>query len=194
MFMSRIETLKEKVSALYQSKNPSRADWADWMFENHVFVVANKAGELAKRYGANADLAEAAGMLHDIADAVMLREDKRHEEESHRIARKLLEESGFFEEEIKIIVDDAIMHHACHGDDQPQTLEGKVMATADALAHLETDFYNHALQILQKDLPNEEIKQWALPKIERDYRKKIFFGEVRKETTPAYEKSKALFS
>ena len=38
--MNRIEILKQKVVDLYEAKNPERADWADWFYENHVFLVA----------------------------------------------------------------------------------------------------------------------------------------------------------
>jgi putative nucleotidyltransferase with HDIG domain len=192
--MSPLETLKSKVTALYESKNPDRANWADWLYTKHVFVVARYADELAKRFGANPELAAAAGMLHDIADAVTKREDPKHEAESISIARKFLSESGFSSEEIAIVVDDAIRFHSCQGSDAPQSLEGKVMATADALGHLKTDFYDFALDFFKQKHPIPEIKNWALPKIERDYRKKIFFEDIRQETTTDYERAKALFS
>ena len=192
--MSRIEKLKKKIDTLYQAKYPHRADWADWLYKNHIFVVAGYAEQLADRFHANKEWAMAAGMLHDIADAVMARENPQHEAESLAIARRLLKESDFAEEEIKTIVDDAIRFHSCHGDDVPETIEGKVMATADAFAHLSTDFYDHALELFQKESSMEEIRSWALPKIERDYRKKIFFNEVREETVGDYERIKRLFT
>lgn len=191
--MTRIERLKEKIETLYSQKNPSRADWADWLYENHIFVVAEYAKELSRRYHAREDLAIAAGMLHDVADAVMARENPQHEEKSREIARQLLKESNFLEDEIGIIIDDAIRFHSCRGNDMPQTFEGKIMATADALAHLKTNFYDFALVFLKKKETMAEIRDWALPKIERDYRKKIFFDEVRVEATDGYERVKNLF-
>ncbi|MFA6522611.1 MAG: HD domain-containing protein [Patescibacteria group bacterium] len=188
----RIEQLKNKVSDLYLAKDPNRADWADWLFENHIFVVAKNAEAIAKRYGAKADLVVAAALLHDIADAVMQREDEHHEEKSYEIAKELLGESGFSHEEIPLVID-AIKHHACHGEDLPETLEGKVMATADGMAHLQTDFYDFALGVLLPIESPKKIRAWALPKIERDFRKKIFFDEIRTELTGDYERVKKLF-
>ncbi|MDO8505364.1 MAG: HD domain-containing protein [bacterium] len=173
--MTRIERLKGKVDALYSARNPNRADWADWLYRNHIFIVTDNAGKLAERFGAQKDLAMAAAMLHDVADAVMPRESEHHEEESIKLAKCFLVESGFSEDEIKIIVDDAIRFHGCHGVSLPQTVEGKVMSTADALAHLQTEFYDFALRALQKNEAIEQIREWALSKIERDFRKKIFF-------------------
>ncbi len=192
--MNRIESLKEKINNLYLAKNPKRADWSDWLHTNHIFVVAEYAEKLAERYGANKELAVAAAMLHDVADSVMSRFFDNHEEKSSKIARELLTESGFTNQEIQIIVEDEIKLHSCHSGKFPQTLEGKVMATADALAHLKTDFYEHATQAMKANKTPTEISQWALPKIERDFNNKIFFKEVRDEVRPYYEKLKSKFS
>lgn len=192
--MSRIEKLKEKVDLLYQGKNPNRADWADWLHENHVFVVADKAKELAVRFNVNIELAEAAGMLHDIADVKMSRFDSAHEKQSEQIAQKLLEDSGFSKEEISIIVEDAIRYHSCHDGKIPNSLEGKVVATADAVAHLSSDFYLYSIEQIKKSMSEEDIKKWGLPKIERDFHDKIFFDEIREEVREDYEKAKTLFS
>src|SRR3989344_9451088 len=100
--MTRLEELKRRVDELYLAKNENRADWADWMYEHHVFVVADYAAELADRFGANKELAVAAGMLHDIADAVMSRENPEHEEKSMEIAAGFLRDTGFSDAEIQI--------------------------------------------------------------------------------------------
>ncbi len=192
--MTRVEALRKSIDVLYQSKNPDRADWADWLYQNHIYVVSDFAGELAERYGADKDLAIAAGMLHDVADAVMAREAPDHEVRSWEMARLLLADAGFSDEEIQVIVDDAIRFHGCHGDNVPVTLEGRVMATGDALGHLKTDFYDYALRTLKEEKTLKEVREWALPKIERDYRKKIQFDEVREEAASDYKRVKALFS
>ena len=192
--MDRIEKPQKRVNKLYQTKNQNRADWADWLCANHVFIVAELAGSLASRFGAKKELAMAAGMLHDVADAVMSREDSRHEEESFNIARTLLHDAGFSDEESRVIVDDAIKWHGCRNRNYPTSLEGKVMATADALGHLKTDFYPHAVKVLRSEKTLEEIKNWALPKIERDFNDKIFFSDVQQEVRPDYERLKDYFS
>src|ERR1035437_1094128 len=179
--MTRIEQLKAKVEELYQVRNPNRAEWADWLADNHIFVVSEYAGKFADKYGANKDLCMAAAMLHDIADSVMVRENSEHEEKSYEMARALLRATGFTEKEIVVIVDDAIRFHGCHDGNNPKSLEGKVMAAADGLAHIKTNFYDFALQRLKTNESPEEIRNWAIPKIERDYRKKISFPEIREE-------------
>lgn len=62
------------------------------------------------------------------------------------------------------------------------------------VVHLSTDFYDHALEAMSKDGKSfGEIVSWALPKIERDFNDKIFFGEVRDKVRGDYERAKALF-
>lgn len=190
--MPRLEQLKAKIDQLYQAKSDGRANWSDWLYANHIFIVAEYAGDLADRFGANKELAVAAALLHDVADAVMSRFDPRHEEETVKIAKLFLRDSGFSDEESKVIVDDAIKFHSCRDGKYPKTLEGKVMATADALVHLKTDFYKRGVQTKREEGESDErIRSWALPKIERDFHDKILFDEVRDEVKTDYERLKA---
>lgn len=65
------------------------------------------------------------------------------------------------------------------------------MATADAVVHLTSDFYTYALSALPDEGKTlEQIREWALPKIERDFHTKIFFDEIREEVYQDYEKAK----
>lgn len=123
----------------------------------------------------------------------MSRFDVRHQSECLSIAQDFLTRAGFSEDEI-IIVCDILEHHSCR-DVLPQTQEGKIMATADAIVHLTSDFYEHAL--FAKEQASESISdicKWALPKIERDFHIKIFFDQVKNENRAAYDKIKARFS
>jgi putative nucleotidyltransferase with HDIG domain len=192
--MTRLEELAKRVSELYNSKEPSREEWTDWLYENHVLVVAAGAKKLAQKYGANTELAEVAALLHDIADYKMKREDVTHEEESLKIARELMTEFGYTADETKLTVDDAVRYHSCHGDQRPKSKEGLVLATADSLAHLKTDFYVFVPWALGRESTLQEVKDWVLKKIDRDLYNKISFDEEREDARPDYETVKRLFS
>lgn len=186
--MPRLGKLKAKVDALYQEQHPERDSWADWLYEHHVMLVADKAGELARRFGADAELAATAGMLHDIADAEMSRFDTRHGMRSLEVARRFMEESGYLAEEIEIVVGDALPLHGCRDGQAPQTPEGKAMAAADAVVHLTTDFYEHADTAHKAEgMTDAESRAWTLKKLERDFHEKILFPEVRAEVKEIYE-------
>jgi HD superfamily phosphodiesterase len=191
--MQKLELLRSKVSDMYRKHSPERSDWADWLYEHHIFLVAENAEVLSVRFGGSHDLVVAASLLHDIGDSVMKRFDPQHAGKSKEMATLILQDSGFTPEEIEIVVGDAIEYHGCKNGKFPQTIEGKVMTTADAMAHLKSDFYDRALSEMKKTETVEQIKRWALPKIERDFNDKIFFDEVRKEVEPDYKRVKSLF-
>lgn len=164
--MNRLEKLETKLRFLYDHVEPGRAaDWATWLADNHVWVAADYATDLAKRYDANEELARVAALLHDVADVKMNRGDE-HEAESLRLARELMHEAGYDEAEVKLVVDDAIRYHGCHGDERPASVEGQILATADSLAHLKTDFYVYATWAFSRDGRSlEEIKAWTLKNV-----------------------------
>jgi HD superfamily phosphodiesterase len=149
---------------------------------------------LAEKYGANAELAQAAAMLHDIADSQMSRKDPRHEAESLELARELMTEISYPADEISLVVDDAIRYHSCRGDERPKSKEGLTLATADSLAHLQTDFYIYATWAYGKDRSLEALKEWALKKIDRDLSEKIAFEDERQAARTDHDMLKALFS
>lgn len=193
--MSRLEQLRQRVRDLYEERRESRDSWSDWFYANHVFVVGNTARELAQKYGANPELAEAAGLLHDIADTRMPRSSEEHEQESLTIAREVMKVCGYTSDEIKLVVDDAIRYHSCHGDERPKSTEGLVLATADSLAHLKTNFYVYATWAMgQGGRPLEYVREWALKKIDRDLFNKISFGDERNDARKDYDMIKDLFS
>jgi len=193
--MSRIDILRRKVDALYANRNIEEADeWAGYLHRNHIFAVADAAADMAKRFGGDAELAAAAGMLHDIADAVMKRREDGHGEKSIEIAERLLKESSFSDDEIRHVIDDAIAKHSCRGTVRPETQEGKCMAGGDAIVHLSSDFYDHAIEDwIRRGETKEDLQKWGLEKIDRDLNVKIFFDDVREEMRPHYERWKARF-
>lgn len=192
--MTKLEKLEALVRTAYESKSPERAEWADWLFANHVFVVADIAERLANRFGAPVDQARAAAVLHDIADATMSRFAPDHEQVSLDTARQLLEEAGFSQAEITVIVDDAIRLHSCLDGKKPKSLIGNILSTADALAHLTTNFYVYTTQNLMLDKTEPERKSWAMKKMLRDYEDKIAFEEIRNEVKPTFEKLSSLLA
>lgn len=194
MQQDRLVKLESKVRDLYMSAEPGRAaEWADWLFANHVFVVADYAEKVALQKGFDAELARCAGFLHDIADIKMDR-GSEHERASMDIARQLMQEFGYSDEEISIVVDDALKFHSCHGDERPKTDIGKTLSTADSLAHLTTDFYLFAVYMFNKKMDFESTKNWAREKIDRDYKVKVAFDDIREQYTQDYTILKTLFA
>jgi putative nucleotidyltransferase with HDIG domain len=192
--MARFDDLARKVATLYAEKQAGHSTWNDWLYPNHVLVVTENAKLVAERVGADVELSQVAALLHDIADIKMNRSNPDHEAESLNIAREIMTDSGYSDDEIALVVEDAIRYHSCYGDNRPKSKEGLVLATADSLAHLQTDFYVFATWEFGKTESLEEVKSWTLAKIERDLYSKISFDEIREEARPDYEMIKKLFS
>ena len=191
---TRLETLENAVKALYNAHDPGRDGWSDWLLDNHVIVVADYASELAKKYNVNEELSRTAALLHDIADTKMSRMADNHETESLNIARKLMQDADFSQEEIELVVDDAIRFHSCHGDERPKSKEGQILSTADSMAHLKTGFYVYATWAFGKDRTLEELRAWVLKKIDRDLNNKILFDDEKRDAQADYDMIKELFS
>src|SRR5687768_4998074 len=110
--MERLNALRQKVQDLYTAANPDADVWIDWSYPNHVLVVADLTDRIAKAQGANAELAVAGALLHDIADAVMPRKSPGHEAESLKLAERLLQESGFDLVDTVFILNEIIKPHS----------------------------------------------------------------------------------
>ena len=184
--------LRASVEALYGEKRASADPFVHWGYEHHVLVVARAAGELSKRFRADEELAVAGALLHDIADAVMDREDPAHERECRAIAARLLAQAGYGARETVEVIERIIAPHSCK-ELLPQTHEAKILATADAVAHLTTDFYLYFCWAHFGASDFAGFKRWVCAKIERDFSRKIAFDEVRAAVRPRYEALRTLF-
>lgn len=138
----------------------------------------------------------AGALLHDLGDVKFERTDEDHESWGNKKVGEILELAGFDENEIIEIIEEIIKPHSCHPENLPKTIEGKVLATADAMFHLQTDFF---IQVCYMNLPPwkkniNEWKQWANEKLERDISDKIFFDDERKEIEPNYQALKLVIN
>lgn len=181
----------ELVGVAYRN---SPEPFAQWMWQNHVPVVAKKTEELALQFNADVDIAVAGAWLHDFGDVFVHRHAADHEDVSKNEAVKILKQANYSEIEIEKVLQEVIAPHSCRDGFLPTTLEGKVMATADALAHLTTNFY---VQFAWKHLPeNKTFAQfiaWVTAKIERDFHTKIFFDEIKEVVRFRYDALKEIF-
>jgi len=76
-------------------------------------------------------------------------------------SEKVLKEYEYDEETIKA-VKDIILAHRCNSDLMPETIEGKILASADATSHYINDFYINIAVLGQRN--TEEYKKWVLEK------------------------------
>jgi hypothetical protein len=99
-------------------------------------------------------------------------------------------EYGYSSDIIKKVMD-VILSHSCENL-IPTTLEGKILANADAMAHYSNNFYLQIAVLGQRSL--EELKIWALEKLARDYNKRMFFPFAKKEIKKKHDILMQLFT
>ncbi|MDB5179294.1 MAG: hypothetical protein JWN01_1237 [Patescibacteria group bacterium] len=179
-------TVFSEVSALYLAD--SAQGMGKWMWHNHVQWVAGRAKKLAEKYGADAEKVYCAALLHDLADCEYERGHPDFDTWSWEKGKEILKKAGCKRDERKEILE-AVRTHSCHPGHLPTALEGKVLATADAMWHLQTSFFP---MICYKRRPKdthtyEEWQEWFNEKIERDFGPKIFFEDERAEVKEDYE-------
>lgn len=174
-----------EVSGLYADASTSMGKW---MWRNHTQWVADKAKKLAEKYGADAEKVYCAALLHDLGDSKYERGHEKFDEWSKQKATEILFKAGFANDEVKEILE-AIRTHSSRPGNLPTTQEGKVLATADGMWHLQTSFFPVICYMNRPDTTHtyEEWQDWFLGKIERDFGPKIFFADEKAELKDDYE-------
>jgi HD superfamily phosphodiesterase len=190
--MDRSEKVLAYASELYHKAPTSMGEW---MWRHHTQWVAGKAKQLAEKYGADAEIVYCAALLHDVADAKFERDYADFDAWSWDKAKEVLKNSGFRKVTRDQILE-AIRTHSCHPGQLPTALEGRVLATADAMWHLQTNFFPVICYMNRPDNTHayEEWQNWFVQKIQRDYDTKIFFGDEKSEVKADYEALLRVFS
>ena len=188
--MDRIDEIKKELKGLHDKSadNSMRL----WFFEGHVLVVADYAKEIAEKMGADTEVCILSALLHDVARTWGLWNNPELMNESLDKAEEFMKKYDYTKEQITQ-VKSAITCHSCKAlipHDDP----GKILATADALAHLMTDFYFVLPYYGLKGIPEwKGYKRWAYQKSRRDFEKKIFYEEYKNLARPRYESIQLIF-
>jgi putative nucleotidyltransferase with HDIG domain len=168
-----------------------------WFYEEHVLVVEKLAMELCDKYPeANRDAVTLMVFLHDIGRADNHSED--HDLYGSEYARKLLTENEFPPDFVDLVAQ-GCKTHSCDDFGQPTSLEGKILATADAMSHFQRGFYlrifyawnQKADKMHYPELENNQnfanLKEKLFAKMDRDFNSKIFFPEAKNAVLPLYQ-------
>ncbi|HET9412117.1 MAG TPA: HD domain-containing protein [Candidatus Saccharimonadales bacterium] len=183
--MERSTIVFTEVAALYSAATTSMGKW---MWQNHTQWVADRAKELAVKYKANTEQVYCAALIHDLGDSKYERGDKAFESWSWETGKAILKRAGFRKIERDAILE-AVRTHSCHPGHMPTAQEGRVLATADAMWHLQTNFFPVICYMNRPDTTHsyEEWQLWFKNKIERDFGTKILFEAERTEVQEDYK-------
>lgn len=158
-----------------------------WFYEEHLLVVKKLALDLCDLYPqANRDAVILSVWFHDIGRAHG--HDENHDLYGADYARKILTKNNFDQDLIKLVVN-SCKTHSCEKNGKPESLEGKILATADALSHYHNGHFLRIFNSWSKNSDEDyhELKKKLFEKIKNDFTEKIFFTEVKQAIKPMYQ-------
>lgn len=195
MDTEKIKKLEEEIKNLHY--NPpikkhsfSNLDTKEFFYlfwDIHVKPVIEYSKKMAAKYNANLEAVWLAAILHDIA---RLNEEEPHDKVGAEKAYQLLVEKGF-NKDLAEKVRDMILTHRCRNH-QPENLEQKILASADAMAHFIPPFYLWIGKYSNQNFV--EMLKKNDNKIERDYNQKIFFEDEKRMVENQYKLLKKWFN
>jgi putative nucleotidyltransferase with HDIG domain len=192
----KIEQLEESVRSMHYNppvikrnfdENTVKEFYQDF-WHIHILPVMKYSKEMALKYGADQDVVCLGALLHDIA---YLHDIEPHDEIGSVKAFEMLKAAGF-DDEVAEKVRGVVLKHSCRDEHQPITLEEKIVATADAMAHLSAPFYEWVGRYSKKNF--WDLIARDLEKVERDFNEKIFFEDEKAAVEGEYNVLKKWFS
>ncbi|OGI17970.1 MAG: hypothetical protein A3J63_00760 [Candidatus Moranbacteria bacterium RIFCSPHIGHO2_02_FULL_40_12b] len=193
--MGKIQQIEEEIKNLHY--NPLMAkhsfsdaetkDFFNTFWDIHIKPVIEYSKQMAEKYGAHLEAVWLGAILHDIA---RLSDEEPHDEVGSKKAYQMLIEKGF-NRELAEKVKSIILTHRCRKY-PPETLEQKIVASADAMAHFIPPFYFWVGKYSIKNFV--EILDGNMRKVKKDYNQKIFFKDEKKMVEEQYKMLKNWFN
>ncbi|EKD58974.1 MAG: hypothetical protein ACD_56C00015G0002 [uncultured bacterium] len=166
--------------------DPQRKKLLEHFWNHHVVPVIAYSREMALRYGGDADAIHLGALLHDMA---LIENAEPHDEIGADKAYEFLI-VRWVPTETAQKVKDIVLKHRCKLY-VPETLEEKIVATADALAHFFPEFHGSGASAISHE-DHVEMKVLDIDKLENEYSAKVFFEkekEIFKEVIRDFQNS-----
>ncbi len=180
---NKLQTIK--TSLKNQIKSSKHCE--PWFYKEHILVVEKLALDLCDLYPeANRDAVILSVWFHDIGRAHGHNEN--HDLYGANYATKILTKNNLDKNFINT-VSESCKTHSCHKNGYPTSIEGKILATADAVSHYHNGFYLRILYYWSKKNKSnyQNLKEKLFQKMKRDLNQKIFFDEVKEKIKPIYD-------
>ena len=136
----------------------------------HIVAVVRYARALAKKFNADEDVCEISALFHDYAGILNYEYYNQHHIHSAEIASSILKRFNFPESKI-INIQHCIISHRGSRNIERKTIEAKILATADALSHIESADSLLKLAKETYEMEHAEAIRWVLGKLERSFNK-----------------------
>lgn len=175
----KVKEVEEFARGIFSENN------MEWFVKLHLEYVDALSMKLARMKNADEDVVKLSVWLHDINHRNDNVSEKHHIENSE-FAAKFLAERKFGDKTIKDVIH-CILTHRCKDDYRPETLEAKILASADAMSHIENFSLLLFCAFIIRKNNIEEAYEWLSGKIDRDWNRKILVPEGREMIRGKYE-------
>jgi len=127
--------IKNKIAKTVKAVNYSPANpYKDTCWQFHILPVVKHSLRLGRKSKADLEIVELAALLHDLAAITDKKFIENHHIHGASMAEKLLSDSGLPEGKIKK-VSLCILNHRGSSPGKRESLEEKILASADAMSH-----------------------------------------------------------
>lgn len=168
----RKEVRKIVKKACYSRNNK----FSSFAWECHILPVVEHSLVLGKKLSADLEVLEIAALLHDYAVVVDIKLYKDHHLHGSNFAEKILKKFKFPEDKIER-VKKCIISHRGSVIISKRTKEEKIIASADAMAHITNLADMFKLTFSIHKFNTLEGAQWLKNKLERSWNKMIPEGK-----------------
>ncbi|HEX7586134.1 MAG TPA: HD domain-containing protein [Patescibacteria group bacterium] len=156
--------------------------FTETVWDYHILPVVKHSLALGKKLKANLCVLEIAALLHDHAGITNAKLYPEHHIHGARMAKEILEKFKFPKEKIEAIQNCIVSHRGSVRLKQ-ETLEARILASADAMSHITepVDMFYLAYGV-HKNKTKEGAK-WLKKKLERSWKKIMPEGKkmIKKE-------------
>ncbi len=164
--MAMIDEIREDIKKRCESPN----NFFGIGIYAHIESVADNAIKLAKIYGADAEVCELAGWLHDVASITDYALYKEHHIHGARMAEDILKAYDYPSDKLEL-VKLCILNHRGSVVREKTTKEEVCVSDADAISHYDTVTSLLHLAFVQRKLSLEEGVEFVKAKLDRSYNK-----------------------
>jgi len=167
MVRQQIEKIKKLVESTCRRKS-NYFGYRAW--SEHIVPVIYYAKLLAKKLKADVEIVELAAILHDYGSVSKNEWYLNHHIIGARLAEEVLRKYNYPPERIKQ-VQHCIMAHRASKRIRAETLEAKIIACADSMAHFANISSLLYLAFMQHGLSTTDGRQFVLDKLRRSWQK-----------------------
>lgn len=141
-----------------------------WDWENHILSVVKYSKQLAQQLDADIEICEVSAWLHDISKLKGKKDD--HPVTGSEDAANILKSFNYPQDKIDQ-VKHCILTHSTDSPSKPQSIEAKIVASADGMSHFDNflalAYHAYAL----KGLSLQDGKQHMIKKYDKCWAKMI---------------------